>query len=53
MVYNEDSGRWWSFFDGVEGFDFEPGFIIYFRLDWKTGDPIYRMWGDMPITLSR
>ena len=27
MVYHEDSGSWRSFFDGVEGFDFEPGFI--------------------------
>ena len=27
MIYNEDSNRWGFFFDGVEGFDFEPGFI--------------------------
>ena len=27
MVYNEDSGRWEFFFEGIEGFDFEPGFI--------------------------
>ena len=27
MVYNEDSGSWGFLFDGVEGFDFQPGFI--------------------------
>ena len=27
MVYNEDSGSWGFLFDGVEGFNFEPGFI--------------------------
>ena len=32
VEYNEDSGRWWSFFDGVEGFDFEPGFIYILQV---------------------
>ena len=27
MVREADSSRWEFFFDGVEGFDFEPGFI--------------------------
>ena len=27
MVREEDSSRWEFFFDGVEGFDYEPGFI--------------------------
>ena len=27
MIYHEDPGRWEFFFDGVEGFDFEPGYI--------------------------
>ena len=27
MEYNADSGRWEFFYDSIEGFDFEPGFI--------------------------
>jgi hypothetical protein len=27
MVREEGSSRWEFFFDGVKGFDFEPGFI--------------------------
>ena len=27
MVYNEDSGRWEFFYESIQGFDFEPGFI--------------------------
>ena len=27
MVRDEDSDDWGFFFDGIEGFDFEPGFI--------------------------
>ena len=27
MEYNEDSGRWEFFYEGIQGFDFEPGFI--------------------------
>ncbi len=27
MVYKEGSSRWEFFFEGIEGFDFEPGFI--------------------------
>ena len=27
MEYNEDSGRWEFFYEGIKGFDFEPGFI--------------------------
>ena len=27
MVYNEDSDRWEFFYEGIQGFDFEPGFI--------------------------
>ena len=27
MEYNEDSGQWEFFYEGIQGFDFEPGFI--------------------------
>lgn len=27
MEYNEEAGRWHFFYDGIEGFDFEPGYI--------------------------
>ena len=27
MEYNEDSGRWEFFYESIQGFDFEPGFI--------------------------
>ena len=27
MEYNENSGRWEFFYEGIQGFDFEPGFI--------------------------
>ena len=27
MEYNEGAGRWHFFYDGIEGFDFEPGYI--------------------------
>ena len=27
MEYNEDSGRWEFFYEGIQGFEFEPGFI--------------------------
>ena len=27
VEYNEDSGRWEFFYEGIQGFDFEPGFI--------------------------
>ena len=27
MVYNAESGRWEFFYEGIQGFDFEPGFI--------------------------
>ena len=27
VEYNEDAGRWEFFFEAIEGFDFEPGFI--------------------------
>ena len=26
-TYNEDSGRWELFYEHIQGFDFEPGFI--------------------------
>ena len=41
MVYNEDSGRWWSFFDGVEGFDFEPGFIYILQVRLEDRGTLY------------
>ena len=27
MEYNEEAGRWHFFYDGIEGFNFEPGYI--------------------------
>ena len=27
MEYNEKAGRWHFFYDGIQGFDFEPGYI--------------------------
>ncbi len=27
MEYNEEAGRWHFFYDGIEGFHFEPGYI--------------------------
>ena len=27
MEYNEEAGRWHFFYDGIEGFDFESGYI--------------------------
>ena len=27
MEYNEDAGRWGFFYESIQGFDFEPGFI--------------------------
>ena len=27
MEYNEEAGQWHFFYDGIEGFDFEPGYI--------------------------
>ena len=27
LVYNEDSSRWEFFYEAIQGFDFEPGFI--------------------------
>ena len=27
MEYNEEAERWHFFYDGIEGFDFEPGYI--------------------------
>lgn len=27
MIYTEDSGRWEFFYEGIQGFDFEPGYI--------------------------
>ena len=27
MEYNEEAGRWHFFYDVIEGFDFEPGYI--------------------------
>ena len=27
MEYNEEAQRWHFFYDGIEGFDFEPGYI--------------------------
>lgn len=27
LKYNEESERWEFFYDGIDGFDFEPGFI--------------------------
>ena len=27
MEFNEEAGRWHFFYDGIEGFDFEPGYI--------------------------
>ena len=27
MEYNEEAGGWHFFYDGIEGFDFEPGYI--------------------------
>ena len=27
VEYNEDSGRWEFFYESIQGFDFEPGFI--------------------------
>ena len=53
MVREEGSSRWEFFFDGVKGFDFEPGFIYTLEVRLEDRDPIYRMWGDMPITLLR
>ena len=39
MVYNEDSGSWGFFFDGVEGFDFEPGFIYILQVRLEDRGP--------------
>ena len=27
VEYNEDAGRWGFFYENIQGFDFEPGFI--------------------------
>ena len=27
VEYNEDAGRWGFFYESIQGFDFEPGFI--------------------------
>lgn len=27
LEFNEESQRWYFFYDGIEGFDFEPGYI--------------------------
>ena len=39
MLYNEDSGSWRFFFDGVEGFDFEPGFIYILEVRLEDRGP--------------
>ena len=39
MLYNEDSGSWGFFFDEVEGFDFEPGFIYILEVRLEDRGP--------------
>ena len=39
MMYDEDSGSWGFFFDGVEGFDFEPGFIYILEVRLEDRGP--------------
>ena len=39
MEYNEDSGRWEFFYEGIQGFDFEPGFIYTLEVRLEERDP--------------
>ena len=32
VEYNEDSGRWEFFYESIQGFDFEPGFIYTLKV---------------------
>ncbi len=32
LEYNEESQRWFFFYDGIKGFDFEPGFIYRLKV---------------------
>ena len=32
VEYNEDSGRWEFFYESIQGFEFEPGFIYTLKV---------------------
>ena len=51
MEYNEEAGRWEFFYEGIQGFDFEPGYI--YTLEVRLEGPRhrrYRMWDAIRIT---
>ena len=39
MQYHREEKRWGFFFDGVEGFDFEPGFIYTLKVRLEDRGP--------------
>jgi hypothetical protein len=39
MEYNEDSGRWEFFYESIQGFDFEPGFIYILQVRLEDRGP--------------
>ena len=39
VEYNEESGRWEFFYEGIQGFEFEPGFIYTLEVRLEERDP--------------
>ena len=42
MEYNEEAGRWHFFYDGIQGFVFEPGYIYTLEVRLEENDPGYQ-----------
>ena len=39
VEYNEDKGRWGFFYESIQGFDFEPGFIYILQVRLEDRGP--------------
>ena len=42
MEYNEEAERWHFFYDGIQGFAFEPGYIYTLEVRLEENDPGYQ-----------